>query len=128
MEGKKNLSQEEVLEISKVFTEQPLFSKIIITLNSEYEKDDLDLSNNVMSEFQYIVAVGEQVKSVVPGDMVRINIDKMTKREVNPNNSHETITSIQLSPVVYGENIFAIIEDRLIQTKFNNKQTLHTDE
>jgi hypothetical protein len=132
MEEKKNLSREEILEIIKVFSEKPMFGKVIITLNSEYDEDKdedaLNFSNNVMSEFQYVIAVGENVKQIEPGDLVRVDIEKMTTKEINPNNSHEMLSSIKLSPIVYGDYVFAILEDRLILTKFTNTQTLQTNE
>ena len=52
----------------------------------------------------------------------------MLKKSLNPNNSHEDITTIQLDPIEFDGKIFAIIEDRLIKTRFTNSKDLQTNE
>ena len=55
---KENVTAYDALEISKEWLEQPMFNKVIITLNTENTLDSLDLSDNAMSQFQYITTVG----------------------------------------------------------------------
>ena len=125
---RENLTAYDALEISKEWLEQPMFNKVIITLNTENTLDSLDLSDNAMSQFQYIIAKGVNVISVDVGDKVRLSLDKMTSKKVNPNNSHEDITTIELDPIEFDSKIFAIIEDRLIKTRFTNSKELQTNE
>ena len=125
---KENVTAYDALEISKEWLEQPMFNKVIITLNTENNLDSLDLSDNAMSQFQYIIAKGKNVMSVEVGDKVRLSLDKMTTKVVNPNNSHEEFTTIELDPIEYDGKIFAIIEDRLIKTRFINSKDLQTNE
>jgi len=125
---KENVTAYDALEISKEWLEQPMFNKVIITLNTENTLDSLDLSDNAMSQFQYIIAKGSNVMSVEVGDKVRLSLDKMTTKVVNPNNSHEEFTTIELDPIEYDGKIFAIIEDRLIKTRFINSKDLQTNE
>jgi len=125
---KENVTAYDALEISKEWLEQPMFNKVIITLNTENALDGLDLSDNAMSQFQYIIAKGSNVISVEVGDKVRLSLDKMTSKKVNPNNSHEEFTTIELDPIEYDGKIFAIIEDRLIKTRFINSKDLQTNE
>ena len=125
---RENLTAYDALEISKEWLEQPMFNKVIITLNTENTLDSLDLSDNAMSQFQYIIAKGVNVISVDVGDKVRLSLDKMTSKKVNPNNSHEDITTIELDPIEFDSKIFAIIEDRLIKTRFTNSKDLQTNE
>jgi len=125
---KENVTAYDALEISKEWLEQPMFNKVIITLNTENTLDELDLSDNAMSQFQYIIAKGKNVTSVELGDKVRLSLDKMTSKKVNPNNSHEDITTIELDPIEFDGKIFAIIEDRLIKTRFTNSKELQTNE
>jgi len=125
---KENVTAYDALEISKEWLEQPMFNKVVITLNTENTLDGLDLSDNAMSQFQYIIAKGANVMSVEVGDKIRLSLDKMTSKKVNPNNSHEDFTTIELDPIEYDGKIFAIIEDRLIKTRFTNSKDLQTNE
>ena len=125
---KENVTAYDALEISKEWLEQPMFNKVVITLNTENEFGGLDLSENAMSQFQYIIAKGSNVISVEVGDKVRLSLDKMTSKKVNPNNSHEEFTTIELDPIEFDGKIFAIIEDRLIKTRFINSKDLQTNE
>ena len=125
---RENVTAYDALEISKEWLEQPMFNKVVITLNTEDTLDSLDLSDNAMSQFQYIIAKGSNVMSVEVGDKVRLILDKMTSKKVNHNNSHEDFTTIELDPIVYDDKIFAIIEDRLIKTRFINSKDLQTNE
>ncbi len=125
---RENITAYDALEISKEWLEQPMFNKVIITLNTENTLDSLDLSDNAMSQFQYIIAKGSNVTSVELGDKVRLSLDKMTNKKVNPNNTHEDITTIELDPIEFDGKIFAIIEDRSIKTRFTNSKELQTNE
>ena len=125
---RENVTAYDALEISKEWLEQPMFNKVVITLNTENTLDGLDLSDNAMSQFQYIIAKGKNVTSVEVGDKVRLSLDKMTSKKLNPNNSHEDITTIELDPIEFDGKIFAIIEDRLIKTRFTNSKDLQTNE
>lgn len=125
---KENLTAYDALEVSKEWLEQPLFNKVIITLNTDNSLDSLDLSDNMMSEFQYVIAKGAHVVSVEAGDKVRIDLEKMITKTINPNNTHEDIETIKLDPIEFQGKIYAIIEDRLIKTRFTNSKDLQTNE
>jgi hypothetical protein len=125
---RENVTAYDALEISKEWLEQPMFNKVIITLNTENTLDGLDLSDNAMSQFQYIIAKGSSCHNIEVGDKVRLDLDKMTVKSVNPSNSHEDFTSIKLDPIEFDGKIFAIIEDRLIKTRFINSKDLQTNE
>ena len=43
---KENVTAYDALEISKEWLEQPMFNKVVITLNTENTLDSLDLSDN----------------------------------------------------------------------------------
>lgn len=125
---RENLTAYDALEISKEWLEQPMFNKVVITLNTENGLDSLDLSDNAMSQFQYIIAKGPNCHNIEVGDKVRLDLDKMLKKSINPNNTHEDITTIQLDPIEFDGKIYAIIEDRLIKTRFTNSKELQTNE
>lgn len=125
---KGNLTAYEALEVSKEWIEQPMFNKVIITLNTINVLDSLDLSDNSMDEFQYIIAKGSMCNNVEVGDKVRLDLDKMVISSVNPNNSHENLTSIKLDPIEFDGRTYAIIEDRMIKTRFINTKDLQTNE
>lgn len=125
---KRNLTAYDALEVSKEWLEQPMFNKVVVTLNTENSLDGLDLSDNAMSQFQYIIAKGTHVRDLEVGDKVRLDLEKMTERKLNPNNSHEDMSTIKLDPIEFDGNIYAIIEDRLIKTRFINSKDLQTNE
>ena len=125
---RKNVTAYDALEISKEWLEQPMFNKVVITLNTENTFDSLDLSDNAMSQFQYIIAKGPNCHNIEVGDKVRLDLDKMLVRSINPNNSHEDFSSIKIDPIEFDGKIFAIIEDRLIKTRFTNSKELQTNE
>jgi hypothetical protein len=125
---KENVTAYDALEISKEWLEQPMFNKVVITLNTENSLDSLDLSENAMSQFQYIIAKGTHCRDIEVGDKVRLDLDKMLVKSINPNNSHEDFSSIKLDPIEFDGKIFAIIEDRLIKTRFINSKDLQTNE
>jgi hypothetical protein len=125
---RENVTAYDALEISKEWLEQPMFNKVIITLNTENTLDSLDLSDNAMSQFQYIIAKGPNCHNIEVGDKVRLDLDKMLKKSINPNNSHEDIATIQLDPIDFQDRVFAIIDDRVIKTRFMNSKELQTNE
>lgn len=125
---KDNLTAYDALEVSREWLEQPLFNKVIITLNTEDNFDSLDLSDNMMSQFQYIIAKGPNCHNIEVGDKVRIDLEKMMSSSVSAINTHDNITSIKLDPIEFQDKVYAIIEDRLIKTRFTNSKDLQTDE
>ena len=125
---KETITAYDALEISKEWLEQPMFNKVVITLNTENSLDSLDLSDNAMSQFQYIIAKGPNCHNIEVGDKVRLDLDKMLSKTINPNNSHEDLYAIKLDPIEFDGKTFAIIEDRLIKTRFTNSKELQTNE
>ena len=125
---KETITAYDALEISKEWLEQPMFNKVVITLNTENSLDSLDLSDNAMSQFQYIIAKGPNCHNIDVGDKVRLDLDKMLSKTINPNNSHEDLYAIKLDPIEFDGKTFAIIEDRLIKTRFTNSKDLQTNE
>lgn len=117
-----NFTQDTVLDIITDFPIDPLRNKVVITLNKEEIDGDLVLSDNVMSEVQYVIA-GEVIyrdKVVKPGQKVLLDIKGMMKsvrREVN--NQYEMVEQIELDPVQVNGQVFAIIDDRFIKAVDN---------
>ena len=117
-----NFTQDTVLDIITDFPIDPLRNKVVITLNKELIEGTLDLSNDIMSEVQYVIA-GEVIyrdKVVKPGQKVLLDIKGMMKavrREVN--NQYEMVEQIELDPVQVDGQVFAIIDDRFIKAVDN---------
>ncbi len=120
MGEQKNLTQDDVLDLMRNFEIQPLFNKVVITLNREEEDGGLVLSDNTLSEIQYVLARGSMVKEVEVGQKIIIDIEKMmvpVKRESL--DAYETVMQVKIDPIKIGDNIYAIIEDRYIKAKDN---------
>lgn len=121
MEEQVNLTQDDVLDLigGEGFPEQPLFNKVIVTLNKEEVDGGLVLSDNTLSEIQYVVAAGN-TSQVQAGQKVRLDLERMTvKVRVEENNSYETVEQIKIDPIIVNDTMYAIIEDRFIKTKVN---------
>lgn len=116
----KNLTMEEVLTMSNSFPWKPTFNKVIITLNREELEGMLDISDSTLDEYQFVVAKGGHVNEVTVGQKVMIDIEKLMIREVNPNNTHESISRIKIDPIYVDGVTYAIIEDRFIKAKYEN--------
>lgn len=116
----KNLTREEVLAMENSFPVEPIFNKVIITLNIEELDGMLVLSDNTMAEEQFIVAKGNHVTQVEVGDKVMVDLEKLMVKEPNPNNTHEYISRIKLDPIYVNDVTYAIIEDRFIKAKYKN--------
>jgi hypothetical protein len=112
-----NIKKEEVLELVKNFPLEPLFNKVIITLNTVKFDDGVELSHTVLSDTQYIVSKGGSVPAAIKlGDKVIIDIEKLMVT-VNNNNANveETSRQVKIDPVEVDGVQYAIIEDRVIK-------------
>lgn len=128
MEQKQNWTWEEIVSISQNYPWEPGFNKVHITLNVETPDGGLILSDNMMSEKQYIVAVGPYVHNYAVGDEVLIDLDRMIISKPNPNNQDEMVGTLKFNAVFDNEgNMFAEIEDRNIRAKrkVNNQLQSH---
>lgn len=119
MEEKRNLSQDDVLELVGKFPLEPLFNGVYITVNKLEADGDLVLSDNVLSDVQYVVAAGEH-SIVRPGQKVLIDIEKMmVPVRQESNNAYETVMQVKVDLVEVNGDIFALVNDRVIKAKDN---------
>lgn len=103
-------------EIPEFFPWKPTFNKVVITLNKLEPDNKLVLSDNTMSEEQYVVASGWMAEQYVkPGDKVLLDLEKMITTKPNPHDTHEMISTIKVEPIEYEDVTYAIIEDRYIK-------------
>jgi hypothetical protein len=117
MEERVNLTQDDVLEKIGSFAVKPLFNKAIVTLNSLEPDGNLVLSDNTLSDVQYVMAVGDTIfKQVVPGQKVIIDIEKMmvpVKQETT--DQYQSVMQIKVDPIEVDGIVYAIIDDRMIK-------------
>ncbi len=106
-------------EIPELFPWEPTFSKVIITLKTDSPDSDLELSNNTMSEVQYIVKAGPSAKQYFnTGDKVLIDLEKMLVQERSTEDTRDFVKRIKIDPVEYNGITYGIIEDRFIKAKY----------
>lgn len=128
MQDQRNLTQDDVLDImgkdGNSFKYEPMFNYVIVTLNKEGSDGGLIVSDNTLSEEQYVIAVGETSR-INAGQKVLMNIEKMMV-PVKPEdgNSHEAVSKIKIEPIYADfegkEFMFALIEDRYIKSKIRS--------
>jgi hypothetical protein len=115
----KNITKEEAVELSKRITIVPLFSKVLISLNSLDADGALVLSENVLSDRQYIIATGSNVLSVNDGDEVLIDIDKlMVPVKTETVDAYQIQQQVKIDPIEFEGYTFALIEDRFLKAKY----------
>lgn len=105
-------------EIPELFPWEPMFNKVIITLNTEKVDHNLVLSENTMSEIQNVIAVGPYVQHIKPGDKILLDMEKMMVRENNPNDIHDYSMKVKIDPVEHEGVMYGMIEDRLIKARY----------
>lgn len=119
MEERKNLNQDDVLELVGKFPLEPLFNGVYITVNKLEQDGNLILSDNVLSDVQYAVAVGPTAQ-VQAGQKILIDIEKMmvpVKQEST--NSYETVMQVKVDLIEVEDQVFALVTDRVIKAKDN---------
>ena len=115
----KNITKQEALELSKRITIVPLFSKVLISLNSLDTDGALVLSENVLSDRQYVIATGANVLSVNENDEVLVDIEKLkipVKTETV--DAYQTQMQVKIDPIEFEGYTFALIEDRFLKAKY----------
>lgn len=113
MEEVSNITFEEVLELIKDFPLQPLRGKVIITVNAAEEDGRILLQESTFSESQYVLASSPNT-GITPGTKVLLDIERMTQVSRSTTDESEHITSIKLKPVEVNGQVFALINDSVI--------------
>jgi hypothetical protein len=120
MGEQKNLTQDDVLDLMGKFPLEPMFNKVCITLNTLEADGNLILSDNMISDCQFIVAKGPMVNGVEIGQKVLIDIEKLMKpKGYEANNQYEEVREVQLDLIEVNGQRFAFVEDRVIKAKDN---------
>ena len=121
MEERINLSKVQVLELAKGFPIEPMFNKVVITLNKE-EEVGFSTSDATLDEVQYVIAGTIKYGDVVitPGDKVILDL-KALQRPVRSegSNAYEPVMQIEIDPLYIEGNVFGMINDRCIKAKDN---------
>lgn len=128
MKEQVNLTFENVIEIIQEFPLEPMFNKVIVTLNKGVIEGTLDLSENTITEEQFIIAKGPNVHNLEVGQKVLLDLDRLMEKRTNPNNVYEEVGMLKFDPIIADGIIYAILEDRFIKAKFKNNQPLQTNE
>jgi hypothetical protein len=117
---RKDLSFEEVKNIINEFPLELFGNRVLITVNSE-QTGELTLTDNVLSEEQYVVAVGPMAERFVQaGDRVILDLDKLMSKKPVAHDQYQMEEVLDLKPFVVGENTFAMINDNQIKARYKN--------
>ncbi len=115
----KNLDMDDVLDVMKDFPWEPSFNKVIITINMISEDGELQLSNTMIDEEQYVIAAGPFSKEhYPPGSKILLDLKRMAVRDIDPNDQTQYISRIEVEPIEVNGIKYAIIEDRVIKAKY----------
>lgn len=112
-----NLIKENLESVVERFDQEPLFSNVIVTMNTEEDTVLIPNETDLTSRFQYVVAAGPS-SVLKPGDKVMLDLDKMMSKErIEVNNVYEEIDVLKLVPVYFEQYVFNVIPDRFVLTK-----------
>lgn len=112
MEEVTNLTQEEVNEIIKnEFPVIPRRSRVIITVNV----NDSMFEKTGFSETQYVMAVGNNITDIKPGQAVLMDVEKMMVYEQGQEDVYEKVGHIKLKPINVGDRMYALVTDNVIE-------------
>jgi co-chaperonin GroES (HSP10) len=111
-----NLTQDDVIGMIKGFPLIPLRNKVIITMNTSEEitEDGVRISDNHLSESQYILATGSHVHEASPGNKVLLNLENMMEYTLADNDTGEKVGHIKLRPVQVNGRVYALVSDSVI--------------
>jgi hypothetical protein len=128
MEDQKNLELKDVILLTQMFPVEPLFNKVIVTLNKEQMDGNLVLTDNTVCDEQYIMAKGSGVHNLNVNDKVILDLEKMMVKHQSRDNVYEEVGSIKFDPILIDGIFYAILEDRFIKARYLNNQPLQTNE
>lgn len=105
-----NLQENELFGLISRFNLQPLGNKMIITLNNHITAEDSLDMDIMLNEEQHVIAIGEYVRTIIPGDKVAVDLEKLLVTVPDPNDSYSKITKIKVNPVRFENYTFGIID------------------
>lgn len=117
MEEIMNLGEAEVQELIKDFPIVPFGNRVIITLNREEVDHNLVLSNNMLAERQYVIAVGSRVSECKPGDVVLLDLEKMTVKAPSETDQFQLTSQIKMDPIDVDGIVFGFTNDNCFKGK-----------
>ena len=111
-----NIQKSEVMEIIKDFPIRPRFNQVLITLNSLKEDGKLVLSNNILSDAQFVVARGPMAKDIELGEQVLIDVERlMVSEEIDNGTSVERVKRVKLDLIEVDGRSYSFVDDRVIK-------------
>lgn len=113
----KNYDDKSIDKLVKEFPIEPLFTRVIITLNREQEDNGLILKENPLNEEQYVLAVGGSAQ-VKPGQKILLDLEKMTVKVPSKTDSSQMTEKIKIDFIPVGKEVFGIIYDNQIKAKY----------
>ena len=114
MEDNKQLSREDVNEIIRDFPIQPVFNKVVITLNKLENEDGVVTSNNSLSDVQYVISARPN-SPVKAGDKIHLDEQKLLIQVPSETNKDEFVTRLNLDVFNVDGVSYSYIDDRAIK-------------
>ncbi len=113
-----NYTAETVKGLIKEFNLEPFGYTVVITLNKEEVDGDLVLSDNVISERQYVIATSQHAsKDLTPGDEVVLNIEKLMVSVPSQTDMYQSNQQVKIEPIEFGGEMFGIVEVSKLKAK-----------
>lgn len=116
---RENITEEELKELIKVNKLVPNRGKVIVTINSiVYEEGELEDSNNVLDDTQYVVAASPNSTFVEAGSKVILNLQALSVPVSATHDAFEQNMQLNLDYVVVNGHVLAFVNESVIKARY----------
>lgn len=116
-----NLKGERLQEIIDSMNFIPNSNYLLVTINEYESENGLELVSETeltLDEWQYVVAASPTARYKA-GDKVYLNLKRLVKKVVDPNDRMRTLEQIDITPFEFEGHIFAVMDDNSILGKLD---------
>ena len=114
-----NVTKETIDDIVNTYPIQPLFTRVVISLNRKISsKSGIILPSNPLEEVQYVIAAGSS-SVLKPGMKIILDLDKMTVKRPSKTDVTQITESIKIEPLeVEGFDVYGVIYDNQVKAYY----------
>lgn len=110
------INEDNLHEVIEKFNWKCRFTDVCISMNMVESEDELDLKQIEISNEQYVVSVGPHVTDIIVGDVVYVDLEKLSTQTRSSRDMNEITYSLNITPIpLEGDYAVTIINDRAIK-------------
>ena len=110
----KNSERPTVETLINLNNEYPRGSRVITTLFNRPIDYDTIMTDDILDDEQYVIAIGQFVTGLEVGDKVRIDLEKLVV--VMNDTNGERFEKLKVDPIMVGETTCGLLNESVIKT------------